>query len=102
MKWKCKRCDVIFTEERRMAWKNGEINCPCNCTVSPSPWEPIPVVEIGFEKVEIKARPTKLEGTWKVELDPEVKMWYNCPETKWERFCHWFKYLFIKGKRKKL
>lgn len=92
MKWKCKRCNAVFEDT----------NKKCNCTESPSPWEPIPVVEIHFEKIEIKAGTRKLKGTWKFELDPEVVVMYGCPETKWDRFCHWFKYLFVKGKVTKL
>lgn len=86
MKWICKRCEVIFDDS----------NKKCDCVESPSPW--IPYYEMRIEKVEVKAGTRKLEGKWKVELDPEIIVCYYCPETKWERFCHWVKYLFVKGK----
>jgi hypothetical protein len=93
MKWKCLKCNFIF-DDRKVK--------KCKCETSPSPWEPIPVVEIQFERVEVNAGTRKLDSKWTIELDPEVVVVYGCPETKWDRFCHWFKYLFVKGKIEKL
>ena len=31
MKWRCKRCEAIFDDSDKR----------CNCTISPSPWEPM-------------------------------------------------------------
>jgi len=45
MKWKCLRCETIFDGE-----KIKEAGCPCKCTESPSPWEPI------HDKLEVDYR----------------------------------------------
>ena len=90
MKWKCKRCEAIFDDS----------NKKCDCVDSPSPW--IPYIEIQFEKIEVKSGPRKLDGKWTIELDPEIIHIYWAEETKWEKCCHWIKYLFVKGKKEKL
>ena len=104
MKWKCKRCEAIFTEEDRLLWKSHKLDCPCGCKEkgypSPSPW--IPVIEIQFERVEIKSGARKLDEKWTIELDQDIVCMYAAPETRWERFCHWVKYLFVKDKVEKL
>lgn len=60
MKWKCKRCEEIFDDS----------NKKCDCVTSPSPW--IPVVEIQFERVEIKSSGKKLDEKWTIELDQDI------------------------------
>ena len=60
MKWKCLRCEITFDDS----------NKKCDCTSSPSPW--VPVIEIQFEKVEIKSGGRKLEGTWTFELEQDI------------------------------
>jgi hypothetical protein len=58
-------------------------------------------IEIQFERVEIKPGARTLEDKWTVELGEPVHL-IGLPETRWERFCRWVKYLFVKGKIEKL
>jgi hypothetical protein len=97
MQWKCLRCGVIFNEN-----KIKESGFPCECTESPSPWEPVPVLEIEFEKVEVNSGTRKIDEKWTFELDPEIVSLYGMPETRWSKFTHWVKHLFIKSKIQKL
>jgi hypothetical protein len=58
-------------------------------------------IEIQFERVEIKPGTLRLEDKWTVELGEDIIL-FGLPETRWERFCRWVKYLFVKGKAEKL
>lgn len=58
-------------------------------------------IDFQIEEVELKPETKKLQKQWTVEFLPDVHL-YALPETKWEIFCRWIKYLFVKGKVEKL
>lgn len=57
MKWRCKRCEVIFDDS----------NKKCDCVTSPSPWEPI--FELTNPKDVKIIKIMEIDGKWKRILE---------------------------------